>query len=86
MLGALRDAGLEIAGQGKDYVTVRDPDTDKRYRLKGGFRGSDSTGVSASSMSVVFRAVWIRDSPSPMETTYFSQRPSHDGGRLLRAK
>ena len=29
------ELGLEIARKGDDYITVLDPDTDKRYRLKG---------------------------------------------------
>ncbi|MBE9044531.1 relaxase/mobilization nuclease domain-containing protein [Pleurocapsales cyanobacterium LEGE 10410] len=29
------ELGLEITRKGKDYITVLDPDTDKRYRLKG---------------------------------------------------
>lgn len=29
------ELGLGITRQGKDYITVLDPDTDKRYRLKG---------------------------------------------------
>ena len=29
------ELGLEITRKGRDYITVLDPDTDKRYRLKG---------------------------------------------------
>ena len=36
ILAALRDAGLEINREGKDYVSVKDPDTNEKYRLKGG--------------------------------------------------
>ena len=32
---ALEDAGLEVPRQGKDYVTARDPESGKRWRLKG---------------------------------------------------
>ena len=32
---ALTEAGLEVTRAGKDYVTVRDPDTDERLRLRG---------------------------------------------------
>ncbi|MBQ8744564.1 MAG: relaxase/mobilization nuclease domain-containing protein [Mailhella sp.] len=36
VLAALRDAGLEIHRTGKDYVSVKDPDSDEKLRLKGG--------------------------------------------------
>ncbi|WP_081904605.1 relaxase/mobilization nuclease domain-containing protein [Palleronia rufa] len=32
---ALEDAGFEIPRQGKDYITVADPETEARFRLKG---------------------------------------------------
>ena len=35
MIAALEDAGLEVPRQGKDYVTARNPDDGKRWRLKG---------------------------------------------------
>ena len=35
LVDALTEAGLEVTRAGKDYVTVRDPDTDERLRLKG---------------------------------------------------
>lgn len=35
MIAALRGAGLEVPREGKDYLTVLDPETQKRYRLKG---------------------------------------------------
>lgn len=31
----LRDAGLQINREGKDYLSVRDPETNNKYRLKG---------------------------------------------------
>lgn len=36
VLAALRDAGLEIHHIGKDYVSVKDPDSEEKLRLKGG--------------------------------------------------
>ena len=36
VLAALRDAGLEIHRVGKDYVSVKDPDSEEKLRLKGG--------------------------------------------------
>ena len=32
---ALKEAGLDVPRQGKDYVTARDPESGKRWRLKG---------------------------------------------------
>lgn len=36
MLTALREAGLEINRAGKDYITVKDPESGEKLRLKGG--------------------------------------------------
>ena len=35
VVSALEDVGLEVPRQGKDYVTARDPDSGKRWRLRG---------------------------------------------------
>ncbi|WP_420448326.1 relaxase/mobilization nuclease domain-containing protein [Candidatus Palauibacter sp.] len=35
VVSALEDVGLEVPRRGKDYITARDPDTGKRWRLKG---------------------------------------------------
>ena len=35
VIAALEDAGLEVPRQGKSYVTARNPDDGKRWRLKG---------------------------------------------------
>ena len=40
---ALEEAGLQVPRQGKDYLTVLDPETNKRYRLKGALYGADFT-------------------------------------------
>lgn len=36
VLTALQEAGLEINRAGKDYITVKDPDSGEKLRLKGG--------------------------------------------------
>ena len=36
MLTALREAGLEINRAGKDYITIKDPESGEKLRLKGG--------------------------------------------------
>ena len=35
VVSALEDVGLEVPRQGTDYITARDPDSGKRWRLKG---------------------------------------------------
>ena len=35
VVSALEDVGLDVTRQGKDYITARDPDSGKRWRLKG---------------------------------------------------
>lgn len=40
---ALREAGLEINREGKDYITVKDPDSGEKIRLKGGIYGAGWT-------------------------------------------
>lgn len=35
MVAALEEAGLAVPRQGKDYITVQDPETEERFRLKG---------------------------------------------------
>lgn len=41
ILTALRETGLEINREGSDYISVKDPETDKKYRLKGGIYESE---------------------------------------------
>ena len=41
VVAALREAGLEVPRQGKDYLTARDPDSGQRWRLKGGLYAFD---------------------------------------------
>ena len=35
VVSALKDVGLDVPRQGKDYITARDPDSGKRWRLRG---------------------------------------------------
>ena len=41
LVAALKEAGLEVPRQGKNYITVRDPNSDARWRLKGSIYGKD---------------------------------------------
>ena len=35
IINTLKNAGFEIPRKGKDYITIKDPDTQKKHRLKG---------------------------------------------------
>ena len=41
VVSALREAGLEVPRQGKDYLTALDPETGDRWRLKGEMYAND---------------------------------------------
>ena len=41
VVAALKDAGLEVPRQGKDYLTALDPETGDRWRLKGELYGKN---------------------------------------------
>ena len=41
VVAALREAGLEVPRQGKDYLTALDPETGDRWRLKGELYGEN---------------------------------------------
>jgi len=43
MVESLLEAGLQVNRQGKDYLSIQDPDTGKKYRLKGAIYGADFT-------------------------------------------
>ena len=43
MVQAIREAGLEVTREGKDYLTVRDPESDERFRMKGRIYEKDWT-------------------------------------------
>lgn len=44
---ALKEAGFEVPRAGKNYLTVKDPDTNERWRLKGEFFHEDWTAEAA---------------------------------------
>lgn len=44
---ALKEAGFEVPRAGKNYLTVKDPDTGERWRLKGEFFHEDWTAEAA---------------------------------------
>ena len=41
IVATLKEAGLEVPRQGKSYVTAHDPETEKRWRLKGALYEDD---------------------------------------------
>lgn len=43
MVQALREAGLKVTREGKDYITVQDPANDERFRMKGRIYEKDWT-------------------------------------------
>lgn len=43
MMSALEGTGFDLPRQGKNYITVRDPETDERWRLKGDIFHEDWT-------------------------------------------
>lgn len=43
MVLAIREAGLDVTREGKDYITVRDPESDERFRMKGRIYEKDWT-------------------------------------------
>lgn len=43
MVQAIRDAGLEVTREGKEYLTVHDPESDERFRMKGRIYEKDWT-------------------------------------------
>ena len=40
VVAALQEAGFDVPCQGKNYVTAHDPDSGKRWRLKGALYGA----------------------------------------------
>jgi hypothetical protein len=48
IISSFAEIGLEIPRQGKNYITVVDPETNNRYRLKGGIYGA-SWGLGGQS-------------------------------------
>ena len=70
MISALSDAGFDIPRAGKNYITVRDPETNERWRLKGD----------------IFHEEWTReqslDKSIERETEHQAERASRSGSRL----
>ena len=48
MTEALQEAGFEVPRAGKNYLTVKDPDTDERWRLKGEIFNEDWTAETTT--------------------------------------
>ncbi|WP_082675995.1 relaxase/mobilization nuclease domain-containing protein [Pannonibacter phragmitetus] len=66
MTEALAAAGFELPRAGKNYITVRDPETDERWRLKGD----------------LFREDWTRENTLERALERAAGEPSHSGSRL----
>ncbi|MBR6674240.1 MAG: relaxase/mobilization nuclease domain-containing protein [Mailhella sp.] len=73
VLAALRDAGLEIHRIGKDYVSVKDPDSEEKLRLKGGIYAER---FEAEQLEF---ALGAHPSPSPHRQ---AERTNADTGRV----
>ena len=74
MVEALTEAGFDIPRQSKAYITVRDPESDERWRLKGDIFREDWTRESAA-----VRAVERTSTNSNRES---NREPSQSGSRL----
>lgn len=66
MTAALRDAGFDLPRAGKGYLTVRDPETDERWRMKG----------------ELFREDWTRETTIERALERAAREPSRSGSRL----
>lgn len=66
MTEALTSAGFDLPRAGKNYITVRDPETDERWRLKGD----------------LFREDWTRKNTLERALERSAGEPSRSGGRL----
>ena len=47
MVALLRDSGIEVAREGKDYISVKLPESAKAQRFKGGIYGEEFRGVES---------------------------------------
>lgn len=70
MTAALQAAGFEIPRAGKNYLTVHDPDSDERWRLKG----------------ELFREAWTRENTFERALERTAIQRSRAGGRLDAAR
>lgn len=66
MTEALTAAGFDLPRAGKNYITVRDPETDERWRLKGD----------------LFREDWTREKTLERALERSAGEPSRSGSRL----
>ena len=66
MIQALKIAGFDVPRSGKNYITVHDPASDKRWRLKGD----------------IFRENWTRQDAVERALERTSREPSRSGSRL----
>lgn len=66
MIDALISAGFDLPRAGKNYITVRDPQTDERWRLKGD----------------LFREDWTRENTLERALERSTNEPSRSGSRL----
>ncbi|TBG69240.1 hypothetical protein ELG74_15860 [Rhizobium leguminosarum] len=66
MTEALTAAGFDLPRAGKNYITVRDPETDERWRLKGD----------------LFRENWTRENTLERALERSAGEPSRSGSRL----
>ena len=66
MTVALEAAGFDLPRAGKNYITVRDPETDERWRLKG----------------ELFREDWTRENTLERALERQAREPSRTGSRL----
>lgn len=66
MTEALTAAGFDLPRAGKNYITVRDPETDERWRLKGD----------------LFREDWTRENTFERALERSAGEPSRSGSRL----
>lgn len=66
MTEALKAAGFDLPRAGKNYITVRDPQTDERWRLKGD----------------LFREDWTRENTLERARERAAGEPSRSGSRL----
>lgn len=66
MTEALTAAGFDLPRAGKNYITVRDPETDERWRLKGD----------------LFREDWTRENTLERALERSAGEPSRSGSRL----
>lgn len=70
MTAALQAAGFEIPRAGKNYLTVHDPESDERWRLKG----------------ELFREDWSRENTLERALERTAIQPSRSGSRLDAAR